>query len=734
MRTALLKTTRLLALAAALIGALPAQAALLDKGPPDPTLIFPQWYRDLDGTAVGLCKSQVPSPNSVAGLGPMCFPLAADPAGFAGNVGGEIFYNNLNVLISKGAAAGGTSTFALRYVAALEAAYIPGPAPAHGQEAVFARIRVVANVVTPGTYTVTHPFGVEVFPDVPAAGPRSIFYTVDIPVGVPGDFTGALSGRIGPFIQWDVLNPDPASPTGFEQLSVGGQQFLGDPNYEHTYTGSPFGTNFVRVDGPPGSNLDGAGNDFIVQPMGNVLGQRWTAPIATAFNVQKAVYSRGATLNTVDVWATSAVGQRLVATGTDLPTIQLAEFAGGNYYGHVEYSNAFIPPPAITVTNLSSNPVNQVTAQVVDQLDALAAFDPASRALAISATSSDLSGPSLVVLAPFGGPMIATTPGNYTYSGTIPAGTQPPMQVRVESNAGGVYLANVVVGSGNPMNAPGLPVAADDLDILVAGSGSTTIPVSANDTFAGVPTALVLTQPLTGSAVASGGSIIYTPGPGASGADAFTYALQDAVGISNVATVTFVVPFVAPAPTAAADNMALQVGTTRVANVLANDVAGVGTVIDPLSVQVVGAGASVDPATGAVSYTAGGATGTFTFSYSVANTAGTRSAPATVTMVVFGGPESVSFSKAQFTVSNARWTITGSTNWFNATLTQATASCWTGTAAQPTATTLIGTAPIDTTGKFQLVPTGPTPTPANPSSVTCRSSYGGTKSTGVVFK
>lgn len=731
MRTA--RTSLSLTLAvAALLAALPAHAALLDKGPPDPVLTFPQWYRDLNGTAVGLCKSQVQSPNSAAALGPMCFPIVSDPAGFAGNVGGEIFYNNLNVLIGKGAASGGTDVFAMRYIAALEAAYIPGPGPVRGQEAVFARIRVVANVVTPGTYTVTHPFGVEVFPDVPANGPRSIFYTVDIPLGVPGDFVGALNGRIGPFIQWDVLNPDPASPTGLEQLTVGGQQFLGDPNYEHTYTGSPFGTNYVRVDGPPGSNLDGAGNDFIVQPYGNVLGQRWTAPIPTAFNVQKAVYARNATSNLVDVWATSAPGQVLVATGADMPTIQLAEYAGGNYFGHVEYSNAFFPPAAVTVTNLSSNPVNQVTTQLVDQLDALAAFDPASRAIAITATSSDLSGPSLVVLAPWGGPMIpGATAGTYGFDGAIPAGVQPPMQVRVESNAGGVYLANVVVGQGAPMNAPGLPVAVDDLGVLVAGSGSTTIPVGANDSFAGAATALVLTQPATGTAVASGGSVIFTPRAGASGADQFTYVIRDAVGLSNVATVTFTVPFVAPPPTANADNTATQAGTTRIVNVLANDVAGTGTTIDPLSVQVTGAGASVNPTTGAVSYTAGGATGTFTFTYTVANTAGVRSAPATVTMVVFGGPESVSFSKLQYVSS--RWTVTGSTNWFGANLTQATTTCWTGTAPAPTASTLIGSAPIDTTGKFQLTPTS-TPVPANPSSATCKTSYGGSKSQGVTIK
>ena len=723
MRTTSPRTARWLAAAATLLATTPALAALQDRGPQDPTLVFPQWYRDSNQTAVGLCKSQAQSPNPAAALAPMCFPLATDPTGFAGNLGPELFYNDLNVAVT-----GGAGGFTLRYLAALEATYLPAGQPIHGTETVFARIRVVANIAVAGTYTVTHPFGVEVFPNVQASGPRSIFFTADVPLGPAMDFDSALGGRVGPFIQWDVLNPG-------ESLTVGAEQFLGDPNFAHTFTGSPFGTNYVRIDGPPGSNLDGAGNDFVVQPLGTVLGQKWTAAIPTPFTIKKSVYSRGAALNTVDLWATSSAGQRLFASGAGMPSLLLAEFPGGNYYGHIEFPSTAIPPATVTVTNLTSVPVTSVTSQLVDQLDALAAFDPLSRVLSMTASSSDLSGPTLTVVAPFGGLMTpGAAAGTYAFTSLPLAATvETPMQVRVESNAGGVYLANTVVGSGNPMNAAGAPVAVDDAPV-VAGSGATAIPVGANDTFSGVPTFIVLSQPVTGTAVATAAGITYTANVGASGPDSFTYAIQDAVGVSNVATVSFTVPFVPAGPTANPDNTATQINTTRVVNVLANDTAATGTVIDPLSVQVTGVGASVNPATGAVSYTAGGATGVFTFSYTVADTTGVRSAPATVTMVVFGGPESVSIGTAQYTVAQAKWKIVGSTNWFNAALTQASATCWTGTAAAPTASTLIGTAPVDTTGKFQLVPVGATPKPVNPSSITCKTTYGGSKSATVSFK
>jgi hypothetical protein len=730
MKTALLRTTSLLAAVAALVSATPASAALLDRGPQDPTLVFPLWYRALDGTAVGMCTSQAQSPNLLAGLKPMCFPATTNPAGFPGNLGPELFYNDLTVTVGKG---GGTAGFTLKYLAALEASYIPAGFPAHGTEAVFARIRVIIATNVPGTYKVTHPFGVNVFTNV-GTGPRAVFFTVDVPFGTPLNFDAALGGPIGPFIKWDFLNAG-------ESLTVGAQTFLGDPNYAHTYTGSPFGTNFVRVDGPVGSNLDGAGNDFILEPLGVVVGQIWSAPIATAFNITKAVYSRSATLNTMDVWATSAPAQKLILTGVGMPSVQMKEYPGGNYYSHLEESSLLVPPASVTVTNLSSNPVVAKSAQLVDGLDATATYASATGAIAVAATSSDLVAHTMSVLGPFGGLMTpGAAAGSYTFAGTVPLTAEPPQTLDIASSAGGTYPANVVVLSGAPMNAAGLPVAVNDAPV-VAGAGSTTFDVSLNDTFAGVPTVLILTQPLTGTATAAatGGLVTYTPLPGASGLDSFTYALQDAVGVSNVATVSLNVPFVPPAPAANADNFAMLQGTSRTYAVLANDVAGTGTAINPASVVIVtppAHGTAIANVDGTVTYTpvVGFNSALDTFAYTVANTLGTVSAPATVTVDVFGGPEAVSIGKALFTVSKTKWTIVGSTNWFGAALTQTTATCWLGTAAASTATTFIGTAPVDTTGKFSVVPVGTGPVPPNPSVVTCQTSNGGVKSGSVTFQ
>lgn len=91
-----------------LLGLLPlsARAVLRDRSPlPDsPVLGWPQWYRDTNNLPVGLCKSHLRSPQSPAD--PICFPIDPNPAGFAGNVGDEIFYNILQLDVEvRGAAA-----------------------------------------------------------------------------------------------------------------------------------------------------------------------------------------------------------------------------------------------------------------------------------------------------------------------------------------------------------------------------------------------------------------------------------------------------------------------------------------------------------------------------------------------------------------------------------------------------------------------------------------------------
>ena len=98
---------------------------------------------------------------------------------------------------------------------------------------VFARIRVTAGVPFDGDYVVTHPYGTETFPNVTAGvGNRDIIFTEDVGL-VPGDFTGALTSRVGPFLQHSDAAPGgaPAAPlilpfggTGANTFEVAGSR------------------------------------------------------------------------------------------------------------------------------------------------------------------------------------------------------------------------------------------------------------------------------------------------------------------------------------------------------------------------------------------------------------------------------------------------------------------------------------------------------------------------------
>lgn len=547
-------SVRLALATAALAGSLPAMAALQDRGAQDPTLVWPQWYRDNStngvdggGLAMGLCKSQVPSPDPAAAGAPMCFPITPNSVGFAGNVGDEIFYTNLNVNVTNGG-------IDLRYVMGLEAAYAtanPVGAPVHGQEVVFARTRFMMHV-TPGTgcagtYRIIHPYGDETFPDVPE-GKRALFSTLDIPVGAVLDFDTVVDkGHVAPFLHWDdgqenvLSRTNPlANPNG-EILSVtpvGGaqQQFIGDPSVLHTFTGSPLtetipGTatpayfladgvtpahqNYVKVIAPAGCDIGGdpLGEGINVNKVntGFLMGQVWTAPIPTPTKVTQAKYSRTATDVTIDVWATSSASQTLLATGPSLRGAQLkadpSDLTGKKYEAHLVLPGDTVVPPGINVVNATSNPVLNINANLTDYITvSKAEYDPNSHLLCVSAKSSDatiaslnLSHSSLPSVSFTGtdANCAAAATGDFTTSISIdPA--HVPTTVSVTS---GVQGSEAVVAISTKANTPdndATPlIAVDDTIASVSGGSPSDFDVIGNDTGAATATVVIVDQPFT---------------------------------------------------------------------------------------------------------------------------------------------------------------------------------------------------------------------------------------------
>ena len=132
-----------------------------------------------------------------------------------------------------------------------EAAFV-NEGPVDGDQVAFGRVRIRINVDTPGTYLITHPFGTleQVITQADIGSALEINVSDDIgnftTPGPAGDFTAMLGSSIGPFLFWDSELPgtDPGTPGAF---------YIGNPTVEHTVLGSPFGTNFFRIERDGGS-------------------------------------------------------------------------------------------------------------------------------------------------------------------------------------------------------------------------------------------------------------------------------------------------------------------------------------------------------------------------------------------------------------------------------------------------------------------------------------------------
>lgn len=220
-----------------------AYGELAGVGETDPTTGFPSFYQDTDGV------------NLVLGINNPTltfFDPVIEGNAFSAQVGfgAEAFYWAADSTIEL--PGGGNAILVL----ALEAAWA-GEEPVDGDQMVFGRVRIRIDVTTPGTYTVVHPFGTEVFPNV-QPGIRAINMTRDIGV-TPLAFQEALTSDIGPFL----IAVTPAPPAGF----------VGDPGIAQTVAGSPTGNNFFRIIGPDGANLDGLGSNEVQSNLFSVQGE-----------------------------------------------------------------------------------------------------------------------------------------------------------------------------------------------------------------------------------------------------------------------------------------------------------------------------------------------------------------------------------------------------------------------------------------------------------------------------
>jgi hypothetical protein len=691
-------------------------------GPISPTDGFPVWYQDKTGLRVESCGVWTKDPMCPA-VAPL--PNPASPVSFPANFPVEGFYMLSTAVLNTAGA--GKATIALNLEQSL-------PAPANGQQTTFSRQRFTITNTTDGVpYKITTPAGVKT---VQSVGGK-IFDTEDIGVAA-GNFSGALGGHIGPFLTWDTFAnavPDPA----LKPNALGKPTYIGDGFTPHKVVGSPYDTNFVRIEATgvnPTPLTDAC--PTVAGPLADCVETTLfvlQGKIATTSGVSadQATYSRSsAAAGNVDVYA-SSLGDQQVITTSDVPVAPApAEFApteltgspasAGHYFARVPYIGA-APPTTVRVSNISDVPVALKTMPVVDQVTGTAIYTtgtPANPAavppvaaipgsLAVNAVSSDTFAPPVLSASGFGAlPLpLPLTLGALT----VPAMDAPPVFVTVTSAAGGVAKLPVTVVGAAYAPIPALAMAgpnqAVSVGALVTLDGSSSVGAL---TFAWTsPAGIVLTNPTSANPT-------FTPTALSLGANVFTLTVTGAGATTSTSTVTITVTAGTPAvANAGLNQIAIQRGSVVT---LDGSLSSVGTY---LWTQVVAAGDPTATLTGATTlrptftfpfYKSPAGNGSLTFNLKVTSIDGTV---ANSLVTITPSKDTLVTTRAVYTVSKTTWLVAGTSSILAGQIVTVHLGLVTGP--------VIGTAIVDPTGAFQV--RGTTPPAVLGSQVTAESQLGG---------
>ncbi|HEX5406477.1 MAG TPA: hypothetical protein VFX16_29745 [Pseudonocardiaceae bacterium] len=667
---------------------------------------FPTYYQDSNGLRLAHCFDG----SALCGGVESPLPNPALPVSFPGNYPFESFYFLAQATVDL--AGGGRGKF----VATVEASFNSAD-PQAGTQMTFSRIRFVIDAPTTGTYTVIHPYGKDTF-DVTAAGPHAIFATGDVGIA-SGVFTGALGGRIDPFLEWDT---GPISDTA-------GNQYLGDPNTNHAVVGSPYGTNFFEIDGP---NVGGPGINSVSTNLFSIVGKIDTNSGLTPGH---PTYSRSTTDNGfVDVQSNSDAGKSIKAAlpGDSFTTLRGA--ADGNYVARLPFEGA-TPPTTVTVENLSDTPVVVTHPQVTDLVTVTdATYDSDAQTLSVTAVSSDQAIPPTLTLDGFGtltagtqtmSPAIPSTGDVSTpaLTGTVAVGTKtftgvaaPPETIHVTSAKGGTSTS-LVRDIGSAFLAD--PVSADaGSDQTVQQGQHVTLDGSASinaKTFAWVQTSGTAVT-LTGANTA----VATFTAPATAGTLGFTLTTTGTSGSSTDDIVITVAAVAAPVANAGPDQVGVLVGNS----VLLNASASTGAATFAWS-EVSGPAATLTNAnTAQASFImpASNPPVPLVFKVTVTGPGGTATDQVNVTAQV----DTLTTTRAQYTVSQQQWRIDGSASILDNNV--VTVFLGNGTSG-----TIIGSAQVDpVAGTFDVRIRGSNVSPTGFGTVTLQSSRGGLL-TGVVF-
>jgi hypothetical protein len=373
---------------------------------------FPVWYEDHSGLRLEQCLDAAdaycdPAFLTAEGLDP-AQPLHIGRGPADSNWPGESFYYAANNSFDL---PDGTQ---VDFVSALEATFA-NEEVADGDQVTFGRLRIRLEDAQPGgTYTITHPYGVDT---LTADADGEIRYVQD-KTPAPDDFGLALDSRIAPFlVDADGLHE---TPTG---------NYVGQPGVETTVTGSTYGTDYVEISGP---GLTTPFRDDTFDLMGRVATNSGIVPVA-AHRIDHA----GTAQDFLDVYATAGPNDAVQVRGEGIPLTTLAG-TGSDYYARIPVA-ADTFPSTVTVINASDDPVAEMSLPVTANV-AVTGATYADGTLTVTAVSSD-SGATLGGTA--GTRPLVFTGGTATLTGMA----APPATVTVTAATGGSDVAPVLVTS-----------------------------------------------------------------------------------------------------------------------------------------------------------------------------------------------------------------------------------------------------------------------------------------------
>lgn len=446
MHPLLSKTATVLVVSALAQGISQAALFAVDTGPYIPANGgFAAWYQDSHGRTLDLCLSKAVSsrvPGTPGAPTYMCNLLPtpgvfddAQPVVFPTNFPDEAFWFTADAAIVD--AARGID---LSYGSAIEAAFAAED-PVEGDQVSFARVRIRVDVPVAGTYVITHPYGIEVF-NIDTPGRRAINMTRDIGIGSPKTYDGALKGDVGPFLR-SVNGPY----TETNPVSGGAEQFIGDPNLNEAVTGSPFNTNYIRIEGPGGLDL----RSTVFAISGKLSAVVRPTPLIT----QRSTYSRrqgaSAPIAQQDVFVLAPPPPATVSLSSSTPALKLTEAdTTGNWYVQSSINPTLPTTLQVTADNhlaiASSTPTTLPMALTDLVVIQRAEYSLSSGQLTLVASTSDETSPPALTATSGTGAAIGALSGSAAVK-TLTTGISPipPAKVRVTSSNGGSDTEEVVI-------------------------------------------------------------------------------------------------------------------------------------------------------------------------------------------------------------------------------------------------------------------------------------------------